>query len=234
MSAPEYELTVAPLLEVGMSDNDRPTFGFAGSSFALWSSTHYVTAAHCTEHDRSGGQPLEAHELAVYRPTSGIVPVATVERHPEADLAVLRLAAPDDERVRPFQRVDPWPSESIGETVQHFGWAPGNGDEIHGAASVARVTGFHGTGREDRFRYVCANLTGAPPHGHSGGPVWRPEDPLTAVGMYVRGSTRAEPTGQCDPFMLWRITETRTWALRLADYADWLAERIPQTAENAA
>src|SRR4051812_17886229 len=117
MSAPEYERSCGCVVEL-----NETAMAFAGSCFALWCSDLYVTAAHLLDVDTGAARLLDASDVAVLRPTSGLAPVVGVERHPDADLAVLHLEH-DDPRVLPFEAVKPWPLAAIGSTVHHFGYS---------------------------------------------------------------------------------------------------------------
>jgi hypothetical protein len=217
--AAAYEQSAGCIIE-----RSETAAAFAGSCFALWRSDLYVTAAHCTREDNRG-RPLDAHELAVLRPTSGLARVTAVHRHESADLAVVRLDT-EDEAVRPFERVGAWPIDAVGETVHHFGFTEDRGPgrrpgHILGTPLTARVNGFHGVAG-DGYQYVCARVTAAPDEGQSGGPFFRPDAPLEAVGLYTARTSEHEPIASAAPFSIYRLSSRSGSALRLADYTDWL------------
>jgi hypothetical protein len=236
-----------PLRAVGTlhRGTEHESATFLGSCFALRSSTAVLTAAHCI------GE-LAADEIAVRMPhlvvlggpeqprPSGIT-VAEIIRHPDADVALLKLRI-GEWIIEPFW--NSLPAHGLGEDLMAYGYPEDlRSDEREPTARlfkgyIQRVyqhTSFLG------YRYVAYELDFACPAGLSGGPLFRPGAPQMVLGI---ATENFESTTYTDAFE--EVTREgsiqRTQYQRVIAYGaavsleaigDWLNEHLPMFDSSA-
>ena len=190
---------------------------FVGSCFALWRADCFVTAAHVTD--------LAAEGLRIaYRGGVHPWPAAEVVRHPEADLAVVRLreGAPSG-TVEPFERIGERPA--IGAAVQLYGYTQAARQKatVEGARFSADVVGYTPCG--GRYTFTGALLSAADwLSGLSGCPVFEP-DGSAVVGLLTNAREQTRPVpgfGSLDGLTVRRVERRNAFAVMLADFAPWL------------
>lgn len=195
-----------------------------GSCFALSHPDWFVTARHCLDDDLD-------HPATLYDVWTGerARKVLAARLHPEADLAVLRVA-PDPWETRPpfeFGGMDAWPAS--GDDCGMFGYAWSLVDGAAKAPGSALVTGpmlgFSTTtrlaldtapGSMSRYKFGGGGIACAMPEGggFSGGPVFALAAPTVAVGLVAK-DLHELTTG-----------EHQTFALALGRCSDWIDDAI--------
>jgi hypothetical protein len=114
----------------------------------------------------------------------GFIQVQAVVRHPEADLAVLRVPQINASEYLPFDNIEA--SVTWGDTVQALGYPEES--EADGPVPTARLL----TGTIQRFfthsarkphDYSACELSFGAPAGLSGGPVYNPRDSSRVIGV---------------------------------------------------
>jgi hypothetical protein len=167
-------------LVIGVPEGGEPAF--LGTCFLFRRTTRALTAAHCVG-------TLEAHRLRLHFPYSGTaVRVVGVNRHPEADLAVLELEElPDNEKFAPLYGPDPIdPVVSWGDAFGSLGYPEDTGER--GVSPVARcIRGYIQRFYEHRshmgYAYRAGEMSVGAPAGLSGGPVLAVTDAMVAIGL---------------------------------------------------
>ncbi len=205
---------------------------FLGTCFSFRSNNRFLTAAHCV-----GGEDTEAPD--VYSPITGEnLKVVNIERHPEADVAVLTT----ERSLR--HDIDPFPDHTsryeIGESFNVFGFP----EDVLGAnrkTPVARLFKGHfqrffnhesGMG----FRYAAGELNIACPGGLSGGPVYRANDLIYRVDGVVAEDFKSrgrldsveekEHDGKTTRDSYWEVINYGVCVM-LVDIRDWLKKHAP-------
>jgi S1-C subfamily serine protease len=221
---------------LGLYDGGEGPAKFLGSTFAYRSSQHFLTAAHCVG-------DVGAGSLTVTIPHAERAwPVATVERHPSADLAVVALheEVPD---LEPF-----WGTVSNLAMAEEF-YAFGYPADVLGAnASMPTPRAFVGHFQRffeytsfAGFVYACGEMSIPAPSGLSGGPLFRPAAPqmVTAVAADNLESTTlldaVEEISTASEKRTIRYQRVISYgvAVLLHPLSDWLDERVPSQAALA-
>jgi S1-C subfamily serine protease len=221
----------------------EPEHVFLGSCFALRDSTTVLTAAHCIG-------DLDADELYVKLPGILVVPgigqeaehvdgvlVREVVRHPDADVALLRLRVVEWV-VEPFWRQ--LPIHGLGEDVMAYGY-PENVRSGDRSPTARLFKGYvQRVYRHDShmgFRYTALELDFACPAGLSGGPVFRPGAPQMVLGLATENFESTTYLDAVEETSEDGATTRRTQYQRVLSYGvavslesleDWLDDHLPE------
>jgi hypothetical protein len=207
---------------------------FLGTCFPFRDPTCFLTAAHCA------GE-LPAKELAIGLPMgdAGVVPVVAVERHPTADIALLRIAQTTAGEITPFWNLND--RYSLGDSFAAFGYTEDTfGPEPR--LPVARQFRGH-IQRVLRYvsplgyEYDAAELSIGCPGGLSGGPIYLPNSWAAVVGVvtenlesttYLQAVDEVQENGEVHHYRHQTMINYGI-ALLLDDLREWLDARAPMT-----
>jgi hypothetical protein len=204
---------------------------FLGTCFALRSQSHFVTAAHCVG-------DLDPTDVSVVVPLALAPTVAIgIEKHPSADLAIVRLPAAKN-RVEPF-----WgavPPLGLGEDFYAFGY-PANAVGADWTAPTPRMFKGHFQRFLDHrshlgYQYRAAELSISAPRGLSGAPLFRPAAEQMVTGVVVEDLETTSVLDEMeeklrDGKLASRIVRRRVISYGIAalldPLKDWLDEQLP-------
>ena len=154
--------------------------GFLGSCFAFRQPTHFLTAAHCV----SGFSANEISVQAYHRINA--TPVSKIHEHPDADLAILELAAAPDEFTQPFWSGGGGPA-CLGLNFIAYGFPESIFDEKSRTPTPRLFKGhFQRTFWYPSplgFKYEAGELSIPCPAGLSGGPIFRQRAHQVVLGV---------------------------------------------------
>jgi S1-C subfamily serine protease len=207
-----------------------------GSCFLFRSDALALTAAHCV--------PDALESFAVHLPHLGRnLPVAQIERHPTADIAMLFCVGEDalTEAGGPatafLDGVGNW---SMGESFYAYGYPTEGPTEDSTGVPVPRLF----TGNFQRFmpyvsprgyRFLAGEMSIPSPDGLSGGPLFRPAAPRMVLGVaaanldsyaVIDSIVDVDDQGQGYREKSLRVIRYGL-AVMLSGVADWLNERSP-------
>jgi hypothetical protein len=224
-----------PIASVAALFHNREPVAFLGTCFPFREPTCFLTAAHCIG-------ALPASELVVGLPINfemGPLPVLSAERHPKADIALLRIAHAPDGQVSPF-----WNHASnytYGEAFAAFGY-PEDTFGPQPGVPVARLFRGHiqrvlHYASPLGYEYDSAELSIGSPAGLSGGPVFRPDAPVVVIGLVtenLQSTTYLEAIEEVQENGAVYRREYQSvinygMAVLLDRVGDWLDERVPMT-----
>ncbi len=207
---------------------DAGKWDLAGTAFALSAPDVVLTAAHCLH-----GFPAE--RVGYAHPRGGIIRATSIDTHPSADIAILRVPA-DDARLTGF-----WGfvgNYGLGEEFMTYGFPY---DDIGGG--LKRLLPRMFIGHYQRFlgythgpwRYYAGEMSVPSPLGLSGAPIFRPgaEQMLTGIVTANMSSELVEDyyeeTDRAGAKVVHKTARITTYgiALMLHSIADWLKPRLP-------
>jgi Trypsin-like peptidase domain len=231
----------------GREIEDSPVF--LGSCFAFRSQRAFLTAAHCVGDVKSSQLAVVnvgENRKVIWRP------VSNVERHPSADIAVIRTLPMTDaerevigeressteDRTEPFWRHVS--NYGIGEDFHAFGF-PENifGDEQR--APTPRLFKGHFQrfmeyeSRHLPYQYFAAEMSIPAPAGLSGGPLFRPGAPPMVTALVTENLQSTTFLDQIETIVSGNATHVTKYeqvisygvALMLDRVADWLDDHAP-------
>jgi len=215
---------------------DGATSSFLGTCFAFRRATHFITAAHCT-----GSLPPK--QLAIGLPLirrDGAFAVASVDRHHEADLAVLRLAASGSDA----PGLDPFPDFATGFTMGDQFYAFGFPQDVFGERATqptARLFRGHFQRymrHQSRhgFHYNAGEMSIGAPAGLSGGPVFRLGDGGLVAGLVTENRESTTFLDSVEEIQTDGKTQKKQYvevinygvSLLLDSLGEWLATQVPK------
>ena len=145
--------------------------------------------------------------------------VEAIDRHPEADLAVLRVDRDAAQGVEPFWRALP---ARFGEPFIAFGYPENVFGEDSGQPTARLFRGHYQRFFENHsrmgYRYEAGEMSIPSPRGLSGGPLFRVGAPMYALGLAAEN------------FQSTTGLEVISYgvAVMLAPLEGWLDERLPE------
>jgi hypothetical protein len=205
---------------------------FLGTCFPFRSRSQFLTAAHCLSN-------LAPEDIGILSPEAeDALALKKVEKHPDADLAILSTTKPLQHNLDPFP--DHTSGHEVGEEFVAFGF-PEDVFSVENRQPVARLfkghfQRFFAYSSHQGFRYFAGELSVGCPAGLSGGPVYRANDPVNRVdgvvtenleSSTVLESIEDEESG-CE---VKRVTYKKVinygLCVMLYDLKDWLDENAP-------
>jgi hypothetical protein len=166
---------------------DRPAF--LGSCFALRDSRAVVTAAHCLGDVPTNNLYVRMPRIIVVNrpdePQMNALLVDEVVRHPEADVAILRIPSVMEGVGEPFWKA--LPTVGLGEDFFAFGY-PENVRTDQREPTARLFKGYvqrliYGIESHMGYRYTALEMDFPCPAGLSGGPLFRPDAPQMVIGV---------------------------------------------------
>lgn len=152
---------------------------FLGSCFAFGNSRHFLTAAHCIPTD-------SAEKFVILTPWEGVYSVVErVIKHPDADLAILKLQGEGRESVENLTALREL--KAIGGDYYAYGYPE---DSIGPNAGMPTARLFKGHCQRAlmheshmSYKYQAMELSFSCPGGLSGGPLFESHLPTIPVGL---------------------------------------------------
>jgi hypothetical protein len=209
-------------------------YGVRGTCFALRHPTHLLTAAHCVD-----GISPEDIRVVLQPQTDRVREPAEVVRHPEADLALIRLEGiEEDAGTEAFWN---WLQPSAEDFIA-FRYPI----DVFGSMrrATARIFKGHFQRFIDPFRpegssysYRAGEMSIPAPVGLSGGPVFRPAAPVMLLGMVTANLNTSTSAGEesyeerlSDGSIrttIYRHVVSYGIALMVDTVNDWLDDHVP-------
>ena len=228
------------IVEVERGPSPPRIRGVLGTCFALKRPTHVLTAAHCiADVSRAAvGIVLPTHFDRLRSPDE-------IVRHPNADLALLRLASIEhDAGTEAFPRVHDRPSAqdfmAFGYPIGVFAWEASGPPEPRLFKGHFQRFIFPFAPEGSAYSYVAAEMSIPAPVGLSGGPVFHPMVPDLLLGMVTANLSSSIAAGEESveetlpdgtiKKTIYRHVVNYGIALILNDVAGWLDEHVPSVA----
>ena len=223
---------VTPLQSVCIVCQERGSHSpvFLGSCFAFRSNRHFLAAAHCVTTN-------SVEQYVVYTPWEGVyTPVSQVIKHPEADIAILKLASDGRDSVEPLRGLRG--VAGIGGDYYAYGY-PEDSIGPHVGIPTARLfKGYCQRALKHEshmgYRYPAMELSFPCPGGLSGGPLFGLQFPTLPVGLVTENIEAATllhshetllKDGQPFTEHLQRVISYGV-GLLLQPYQDWIDARL--------
>ncbi len=212
---------------------DAGKWDLAGTAFALTAPDIILTAAHCV-HGLSAERVGYAHPATSQTP-GRIIRATSIDRHPSADLAILRVPADDALLIAFWGFVSNY---GLGEEFMTYGFPY---EDIAGGFKQLVPRMF--IGHYQRFfhyvhgpwRYLAGEMNVPSPLGLSGAPIFRPGAQQMLTGIVTANTSSElvedyyEETDRAGAKVVHKTARITTYgiALMLHSIADWLKPRLP-------
>jgi hypothetical protein len=214
----------------------RPAIrGVLGTCFAFRHSTHLLTTAHCV-----GGRGIEAIGIVIPTKFDRLRNASEVVRHPDADLALIRLEdVEDDAGCHAFwDSVGNYAAEdfvAFGYPIDTFGTQQQPTPRLFKGHFQRFIDPFRPEGSS--YSYLAGEMSIPAPVGMSGGPIFRPGAPPMLLGMVTANLSSSTAAGEesyeeveSDGSIrrtVYRHVVSYGVALILDSVKDWLDEHVP-------